>query len=425
MSVTNAWSGAFTPTGFTVAAKVSSAATLVASTAADLSSPIRFGPVTPDAVGIVKLTASGLAPATRYYWGIETGAVVDATWQGQVKTSPNGPGSFSFWSSSCALSGSNHQVFDRIAALTPDFGLHMGDIHYQNIGTNDPALFNSAFDAVLANARQANLYRKVPTVYTWDDHDYGPDNSDKNSPARPAAHSAYRQRVPHHPLTGTEGIQRTFVVGRVRFIILDTRSYRDTAGGTLLGPSQKAWLKTTLLEATEPLIFLQTGVPWLGTTADTWGDAAFSAERLELANYMVANGVKGRLILVGGDQHGLSYDNGTNNTVGGLNAPVLQTAALDQTGSDKGGVYSTPVSQGGDRFGVTQVTDTGGSSISVTMTGYAAGATYFTDTQTFSATVADPPPPSYTFKVRRNGIDYGVRVRQNGVDLPVSRLVKK
>ena len=42
----------------------------------------------------------------------------------------------------------------------------------------------------------------ICTDYMWDDHDYGPNDSDRFSPARDAALSSYRDVVPHFPLPG-------------------------------------------------------------------------------------------------------------------------------------------------------------------------------------------------------------------------------
>jgi len=66
-------------------------------------------------------------------------------------------------------------------------------------------------------------------VYVYDDHDFGPNNADGNSPSKPAAQLAYRQNFPHYPLPGTESdgtgpVYQAFTYGRVRFILLDLRA---------------------------------------------------------------------------------------------------------------------------------------------------------------------------------------------------------
>ena len=47
-------------------------------------------------------------------------------------------------------------------------------------------------DRVLSQEHQALLYRNTPFAYTWDDHDYGPDDADSRSGTREAARALLR-----------------------------------------------------------------------------------------------------------------------------------------------------------------------------------------------------------------------------------------
>ena len=72
-----------------------------------------------------------------------------------------------------------------------------------------------------------------------------------------AAHEAYRRYVPHYPLAGQPGtpINQAFTIGRVRFLLTDTRSDRSPRLGareaerSMLGAGQRAWLERELLAA--------------------------------------------------------------------------------------------------------------------------------------------------------------------------------
>ncbi|MGC5271651.1 alkaline phosphatase D family protein, partial [Salmonella enterica] len=67
-------------------------------------------------------------------------------------------------------------------------------------------------------------------------------------------------------------ITQTFSVGRVKFIMTDLRSDRDSvtnkddANKSILGADQKAWLKKELLASNGkfPLIVWMSTVPWIG-----------------------------------------------------------------------------------------------------------------------------------------------------------------
>lgn len=352
---------------------------------------------------VVDAAISGLAPASTYYYAVEIDGVLDTLTRGQFETFPEfGAGVFTIALGSCAATGSNHAVFQTIRAHSPLLFLHMGDFHYQNIAVNDAGVFRAAYDAVLSSPNQSALYRSTAVDYTWDDHDYGPNNSDSTAPGRTASRLTYQEYVPHYPLvagTGDVPIFHTFTIGRVAFIVTDSRSARspasatDDAAKTMLGTSQKAWFKQQLLslEGVYPLKVWVNTLPWIGTTGDD-GWHLYTNERRELANFIKDNGISG-LCMVSGDAHMLAIDNGSNSDYaagGGAGFPVFHAAALDQSGSVKGGPYSHGAYPGRGQFGLMTVIDSGGASITVEWRGLTS-----TNTQrvAYSFTVtADPLP---------------------------------
>jgi hypothetical protein len=218
----------------------------------------------------------------------------------------------------------------------------------------------------------------------WDDHDYGPNNADGSSPSKPAARQVYRERVPHHPLaagTGDVAPYQAFTVGRVRFLVTDGRSERspsgarDDAAKTMLGAAQKAWLKSELLAARDrqALTVWVNTMPWVAPATiggDHWG--GYTTERRELADFIRDNQIDRTLVMLSGDAHMVSAEDGTHSgyaTGGGGGFPVLHAAALDRSGSVKGGPYSHGTFPGSGQFGLLSVEDTGGDEVSVTYSG--------------------------------------------------------
>ena len=265
------WAGAVTPTSAVVKARLlndSPAVRLVVSSQADLSQ-LQFSDyhAATQALNnrLVAIQATGLAPNTQYYYALEIEGRLDLDHRGQFKTFPEGPASFTFAFGSCAETGSSHPVFETIRSLHPLFFLHLGDLHYRDIGADDPNRFRAAYDTVLATATQAALYRDVPLVYMWDDHDYGPNDSDAGAPGRRAARLTYQEYVPHYPLPAGSGdvpLYQAFTVGRARVILTDLRSEKspdppspgcdpNNPNKTLLGEAQKSWLKHRLNDKLE------------------------------------------------------------------------------------------------------------------------------------------------------------------------------
>lgn len=301
-----------------------------------------------------------LEPDTAYGYAIAG----DLT--GRFRTFPReGPASFSFCAGSCSETASEHPVFRTIAKHDPHVFLHLGDMHYENIAENAPDRFRTAFDMVLSSSAQSSLYRRVPVAYVWDDHDYGANNSDQSSPSRPAAHASYRAHVPSYRLASTGPIHHAFTLGRVRFLMTDSRSERTKVNiphryRTMLGAQQKAWLKNELLEAKGryPLIVWVSPVGWIGNDdrSDSW--PGFLSERTELAYFLVEHGI-GNVLMLSGDAHMLAIDDGRHNDYAnrGPQFPIFHVGALDQFGSEKGGPYSHGVEPGGGHFALVTVED--------------------------------------------------------------------
>jgi alkaline phosphatase D len=375
-----AWSGAVTPTTARVKAHLPTSGLIVrcaVSADSDFTVVDYAGPDTALSAngGMVDFRLTGLAPSTRYYYAFEVTGVLETDFSGRFRTFAATMDSFSIVMGSCAQTGSNHPVFSTMAAQDPLFMLHLGDMHYQNIAVNDVAVFRAAFQNVWSQPNQRALYLTCPIEYIWDDHDYGPNNSDSTAPGRLAARLTYQECVPHYDLAAGSGniaIYRSFAVGRAFFIVTDCRSARspdatpDGPTKTMLGATQRAWLKQELLAARDvyPLIVWANSLPWIGASgSDAWQN--YTYERREIADFLDTAGID-QLCMVSGDAHMLAIDDGTNSgyaTSGAPGFPVFHAAALDQSGSVKGGPYSEGTFPGGGQFGLMTVVDKGDSMI--------------------------------------------------------------
>jgi phosphodiesterase/alkaline phosphatase D-like protein len=387
-SVEFVWTGAVTSSSARVKARLAgegSVGRLIFSTAPDLATPDHSEPDTAlSAVNdrVIDLALAGLYPATTYYYALEIDGIMDTLKRGQFTTvHPYGAADYEIALGSCASTASNHAVFGTILGHNPILFLHMGDFHYENIAVTDANVFRAAYRDVLGSLNQSALHRHTAIDYVWDDHDYGPNNSDSTAVGREASRLTYQEYVPHYPLAAGSGnvpIYHTFAIGRALFIVTDCRSARspasatDNAAKTMLGATQKAWFKQQLLAAQDeyPLKVWVNSLPWIGSTGDD-GWHLYTNERREIADFVSNNGITG-LCILSGDAHMLAIDDGTNSdyaTVGGAPMPVFHAAALDRSGSVKGGPYSEGAYPGGGQFGLMRVIDSGGSHIIIEWSG--------------------------------------------------------
>ena len=362
------WAGGVTDTSASVAARLApavrarrGAVRLQVDTDSSFAAPRVVLPARPDTLPAdvqrdpeaFTFQLGGLSPATTYHYRLVRAGERPIGMQGRFRTFERGAHSFRVAIGSCASTGSRHPVFDVIRASQPDLMLHVGDLHYEDIRVPRIDAFRRAFAAVHASPEQSALYRSVPIAYVWDDHDYGPNNSSRRSPAQDVAQTAYRTYVPHYPLAkgpGTHPVHQAFSVGRVRFIITDLRSARnandlpDSPQKSMMGEEQKAWFKHELARSRSryPVVVWVSSVPWISDDSkDRW--SGFAYERGELARYVDSIGVADQLVVASGDAHMVAFDDGTNNRYGHTDDggfPVVHAGALDRRGSVKGGPYT-------------------------------------------------------------------------------------
>ncbi|GAB1641777.1 alkaline phosphatase D family protein [Krasilnikovia sp. MM14-A1259] len=370
------WSGAVTSTGFTAVYRLSGGSTvrLVASTTLDLAAPTFSAAVAPDADGFVKLPITGLAPDTLWFYGIEADGVVLNAGRGQVRTFPRvgTAASFSVWFGSCQWTVPTDSTYAAILERFGPYGralmgIHMGDLNYRDWGpTTTAADVVAQHLTSLGSQSMAPHLAKIPFNYLWDNHDWGGDTSDKNAAAGPIVAAQYRRVFPTYPLPASDhrGGYHSWVIGRVRFIQLDVRSYRDPQTDpdgpdkTMLGAEQKAWLKARLLDP-QPVKVICGNYYWRqdSVTSGRWG--SYSAEFADLNAFIKANGV--RVYVIFGDRHAICADDGSAAGAYGIpqagGAPIQQGSVAPGEPWSAGYYHTAPSTL--QAFGWLDITDTG------------------------------------------------------------------
>ena len=194
-----------------------------------------------------------------------------------------------------------------MARTNADLLLMLGDNHYAN--TNDPGVQRKFYFDQRNTAGWRGLSRGTPIYAIWDDHDFGPDNSDGTLKGKERALQTFKEHWanPAYGEPDNPGVYFKFTRGNVDVFMLDGRYYRDPNKAkkiehkTQLGPKQLAWLKRELLASKAAVKVLASGGEWQAYgTDDSW--QSFKQERDDIFKFIEDNAIKG-VLLISGDRH--------------------------------------------------------------------------------------------------------------------------
>ncbi|HYE97755.1 MAG TPA: alkaline phosphatase D family protein [Planctomycetota bacterium] len=188
-----------------------------------------------------------------------------------------------------------------------DLLLMLGDNHYAD--STDPAKQRAAYANHRRPAGWADLCRRTPVYAIWDDHDYGPNNSDGTAPGKDASLATFKEwwANPSYGEPGHPGVYHRFRWGDVDVFMLDSRYYRtpnkapDDGTKTMLGGRQLAWLKEGLASSTATFKLVGCGSEFQTyTQPDGW--ASFRRERDGILDFIEREKIEG-VIFLSGDRH--------------------------------------------------------------------------------------------------------------------------
>lgn len=162
----------------------------------------------------------------------------------------------------------------------------------------------------LNDARE--VFATTPTWATWDDHDFGKNDTDGRLRGKEDSRRAFVEHHAHAEFgTGTEGIYTSFRWGPVEVFLIDARWWANTGPSpidprkkTLLGKEQWDWIRKKLEASTAPFKVLTTGMIWNGAVRpfkrDHW--LTWKHERDALWRFVGDKKIPG-VVLMGGDIH--------------------------------------------------------------------------------------------------------------------------
>lgn len=215
-------------------------------------------------------------------------------------------------------------IYEAVAQETgARFMVQLGDLPHGNCKTLFG--FRGQYKLVYAGESFSKyIGPRLPLFHTWDDHDYGKNDSDKTWEKKKKSLKAFKEYFPTPRLARPrKGVWHSFRFAQADFFVLDCRSQRDVASdpddsnksmidGDNITDGQKEWLRNGLLNSAAKWKFVLSSVPFNPTAKPTDSWAAYLTERDELLNFIADNGIKNIIILSGDLHSGGRLDDGTN-----------------------------------------------------------------------------------------------------------------
>jgi len=227
---------------------------------------------------------------------------------------------------SCSTQDDPLPILRTVVDWEPQLFVYLGDNIYGD--TDDMAVLEAKYAKMAAKREFQALRAAVPTIATWDDHDYGSNDAGKEYPFRRESKDIFLKfwnEPADSPRRKHDGIYTSYrfedpKAGKVlQVILLDTRTFRDpplkspfsswkndylpdtNPEKTLLGVAQWAWLEERLKEPADLRIIgssIQFGHEHNGW--ESWTN--FPMELIRMVNLIASTKANG-VVFISGDVH--------------------------------------------------------------------------------------------------------------------------
>jgi alkaline phosphatase D len=208
--------------------------------------------------------------------------------------------------------GGGYQIFNSIHEKDPDFMIWLGDNFYlREADWNTRTGILHRFTHGRSVPAMQSLLGSVHHYAIWDDHDYGPNNSDRGFWNKNTTLEAFELfwANPSFGIGDMKGAITCFEWGDLDFFLLDNRYYRSpdnlkSDSKTILGENQLQWLFDGLASSYAPYKFVVLGGQFLNTKAEheTYSNYGFDQERQQIIDFIHEQNIEGVIFLTG-DRH--------------------------------------------------------------------------------------------------------------------------
>lgn len=208
--------------------------------------------------------------------------------------------------------GSGYNIFESITKKNPDIMIWGGDNTYLREADWDSKTGIYHRNTHSRSIKEIQpLLAKTQNFAIWDDHDYGPNDSDRSFYNKNLTQKAFRDFWANKSYgispDQNEGIFSTFNWGDAQFFLIDDRFFRSpqdriTGNKTMLGTTQFEWFIDALSSSIASFKIIVIGGQVLNAVPDTENYGHYPEEKEKLLKEITDNKIKGVLFLTG-DRH--------------------------------------------------------------------------------------------------------------------------
>ena len=207
--------------------------------------------------------------------------------------------------------GGGYEIYESIRNQNPEFMVWLGDnVYLREADWNSRRGIWDRYTHTRSIKEAQPLLGSIHHYAIWDDHDYGPNDSDRGFYNKEITTETFKLfwGNPNYNVTGAGGITGSFVWEDIQFFLLDGRYFRAPNSDTdstksLIGEAQMQWLKDALTYSRAAFKFICIGGQVLNTGAVFENYATYSQERRRLLEVVTQSGAWGVIFLTGDRHH--------------------------------------------------------------------------------------------------------------------------
>jgi alkaline phosphatase D len=203
--------------------------------------------------------------------------------------------------------GGDYSIINNIYKEKPSFMLWLGDNTYlREVDWDSRSGIYHRYNHTRSVPELKEMMANTPNYAIWDDHDYGPNDSDKSYYGKKWTLKAFKNfwANPVYGLGNTEGITGAFTWADTDFFLMDNRWYRTAQhrNGEILGKKQVDWLIESLQYSKASFKFIAIGGQFLNTAKVFENHSIYADERQTIIDAIDSLKIK-NVVFLDGDRH--------------------------------------------------------------------------------------------------------------------------